>query len=282
MNIPWKIKSRVFRLLDMFPSSRLVFLLHKHLTKRAKKKVKAFSQSGAHPNWQFHARNLEKYKCLSNIFEFGAGNHLAQNLYLSHLVEKQTLFDLHYMLDLDLVTSVIEALHSNGLLDRKLGIRSEKDLEKYGIFYKAPADAKCTGMDHGSIDACISTNTLEHIPPKELEKIFSEIYRLLKTGGICSIKIDYSDHYSHTDQSISKLNFLRYSQIEWERFNHSNHYQNRLRHNDFLNLFRSLNFKIIEESFVNCEDPILFKPDNSFLETPNWKALSGNFVLQKN
>ena len=206
------------------------------------------------------------------------GNHLTKFISLTSCRKKRAVCT---MLDLDLVTNAIEALHSNRLLDRKLGIRSEKDLEKYGIFYKAPADAKCTGLDHGSIDACISTNTLEHIPPKELEKIFSEIYRLLKTGGICSIKIDYSDHYSHTDQSISKLNFLRYSQIEWERFNHSNHYQNRLRHNDFLNLFRSLNFEIIEESFVNCEDPILFKPDNSFLETPNWKALSGNFMCKK-
>ncbi|EJW22100.1 hypothetical protein IMCC14465_04940 [alpha proteobacterium IMCC14465] len=282
MNIPWKFKSKVFRLLDKFPSGRLVFWFHKHLTKRAKKKVRAFSQSSAHPNWVFHAKNLEKYHCLSNIFEFGAGNHLAQNLYLSSLVEKQWLFDLNYMLDLDLVTTAIESLHSNKLLDKRLNIRSDKDLEKYGIYYRAPADARRTGLAQGSIDACISTNTLEHIPLEELEKIFLEVYRVLKIGGICSIKIDYSDHYSHTDRSISELNFLRYSQTEWESFNHSNHYQNRLRHSDYLVLFRSTNFEIIEESFVVCEDQILFEPDQSFLNSPNWNAISGKFILKKN
>ena len=62
------------------------------------------------------------------------------------------------------------------------------------------------------------------------------------------------------------------------RFNHSNHFSPS-RHNDFLNLFVH-QLEIIEESFVNCEDPILFKPD-ILLEISNWKALSGNFILQK-
>ena len=35
--------------------------------------------------------------------EFGAGNHLAQNLYLSERVEMQHVYDLNYMLDLELV-----------------------------------------------------------------------------------------------------------------------------------------------------------------------------------
>ena len=51
--------------------------------------------------------------------------------------------------------------------------------------------------------------------------------------------VDYSDHFSHSDQTISSINFLRYSDDEWQRYAGNRYmYMNRLRHDDVLALFR--------------------------------------------
>ena len=71
-------------------------------------------------------------------------------------------------------------------------------------------DAAKTDFESGSLDACISTNTLEH-SKRNIVLIFRELYRTLKDDT----RIDYSDHYAHTDLSISLLNYLKYSETEW-------------------------------------------------------------------
>ena len=281
VKVPWKIKSSIFSVLDRLSLNKVIYWIHKRVTKRAQDKVRTFALSAPHPNWIFHEQNLIDYDCAGYVFEFGAGNHLAQNLYLSERVEKQHVCDLNYMLDLELVTTAVDALHSKGLLAHAFPVRSADDLLRYGIRYSAPADAADTGLSSGSIDACISTNTLEHIPLSSLKEIFTEVFRLLRSGGICSVKIDYSDHYSHTDPKISKLNFLKYSDEEWEAYNHTMHYQNRLRHGDYVNLFSSLGFQILVESCVRSSEPFDFTPHGNFLSVNNWDAISGNFLLAK-
>lgn len=58
--------------------------------------------------------------------------------------------------------------------------------------------------------------------------------------------IDYQDHYSYFDSNLSIYNFLRFSSKEWEKYNCSLHYQNRLRHSDFVRLFEQSGLKILE------------------------------------
>src|SRR5207245_10558273 len=62
-----------------------------------------------------------------------------------------------------------------------------------------------------------------------------------------SCRIDYTDHYSHFDKSISPYNFLQYSDKAWALFNPPLHYQNRLRHRDYLDLLRAAGFAVVEE-----------------------------------
>ena len=90
---------------------------------------------------------------------------------------------------------------------------------------KAPYDAANTDLKNKSLDASISTNTLEHIPHKDIVNIFTELRRTLKDNGVVSLSIDYSDHYAHTDKKISLLNFLKYDDKTWNKFNHKHHYQ---------------------------------------------------------
>jgi hypothetical protein len=56
-----------------------------------------------------------------------------------------------------------------------------------------------------------------------------------------------SVYYSYFDKGISSYNFLQYSDKSWRFFSPMLHYQNRLRHIDYLNLFREMGFEILEE-----------------------------------
>jgi predicted fused transcriptional regulator/phosphomethylpyrimidine kinase len=55
-----------------------------------------------------------------------------------------------------------------------------------------------------------------------------------------------SDHFQHQDKSISSINFLRYSDEEWEKIAGNQFaYCNRMRASDYLALFREAGFDVL-------------------------------------
>jgi SAM-dependent methyltransferase len=119
--------------------------------------------------------------------------------------------------------------------------------ELYGIEYFAPCDARATPLEPGVIDCVTSTNTLEHIPQEDLARILAECYRVLRPGGVVSLKIDYQDHFSYSDTSISVYNFFQYSDSAWRKWSPPSHYQNRLRHSDYRKLISMTGFEVVAE-----------------------------------
>jgi SAM-dependent methyltransferase len=149
------------------------------------------------------------------------------------------------MLDYNLINNMRHQISKLVALKSEAKIDSLDKLGLYGIEYRAPYDAAKTDFDDKSVDACISTNTLEHIPKESIIAIFLELNRILKDGGIVSAKIDYSDHYANTDKNISLLNYLNFDESSWQRYNHNCHYQNRLRHYDYIEIFNRCGFDVI-------------------------------------
>lgn len=114
------------------------------------------------------------------------------------------------------------------------------------IEYIAPGDAAKTLLEDKSIDIYTSYNVLEHIPRQILSGIIQEGNRIINVNGLFVHRIDYSDHFSHSDKSISAINFLQYSDSEWDRYAGNRYmYMNRLRHDDFLELFESAGHRIL-------------------------------------
>ena len=108
--------------------------------------------------------------------------------------------------------------------------------ERYRIRYEAPCDARDTKLPAESVDFIVSNCTMEHIPFEDIPHILSECVRLLRPGGILSWTVDYQDHWSYADPSISVYNFLAFEQADWKKLNPDLHYQNRLRHSDYVRL----------------------------------------------
>lgn len=275
MRIPWKMKSAVFRFIDAYSAYFLLNLLQKFITKRSSLKAAKLNE-----NWCIHEQALLNNDTTKYVLEIGAGQSLAQNFYLSTICEKQLVIDAFPILDLSLANRALDFLSSVGRLNERRSLTSIADLSHYGIEYRAPADIKSVVNEDHSFDAVISTDTFEHIPLSELRVMMCDLKRLVKVGGILSFCIDYSDHYSHTDPSISDLNFLKYSESKWSRYNHSCHFQNRARHYDYLELFLEAGFSLIEDRILTySEDYVAFTTNDSENYEENF-ATSGHFLLR--
>jgi SAM-dependent methyltransferase len=114
------------------------------------------------------------------------------------------------------------------------------------IEYRAPADAAHTGLPDHSIDVQMSYTVLEHIPPITLHAILVEANRILAPDGLTLHHIDPSDHFSHDDPSILPINFLQYSDAEWNRIAANQWaYHNRLRAAEFAALYEECGHQIL-------------------------------------
>jgi SAM-dependent methyltransferase len=196
-----------------------------------------------------------------SFYEFGAGIHLSLPLlYWCFGVQQQTVTDLRLLARPDLVNHTIELLQAIGS-DLRLARIPAKRLRPasfatdlvtyYGIDYRAPIDARDTRLPDASVDCITSTSTLEHIPRPTLTRVIAECARLLAPEGIASMIIDYKDHYSYFDRTLSDYNFLRYSDREWLLYNPPFQYQNRLRHSDYLTIVQAANLALVEERKID-------------------------------
>ena len=123
------------------------------------------------------------------------------------------------------------------------------------IDYMAPADAAALPLPAESVDIHFSVTVLEHVPEPVLRGIFTEARRVLKPTGMALHVIDPSDHFQHTDRSISAINFLQYSDDEWARIAANQFaYCNRLRASDYLKMFAEQSWNVREaKTVVNDE-----------------------------
>jgi SAM-dependent methyltransferase len=191
----------------------------------------------------------------AQFYEFGAGWHLAGPLALYCLgVNRQIVVDLTRCVRLELVNQAIDGLSRySGNLVRRPGppLKDFDELaSRFGIEYRAPADARGTGLPPASIDCVTSTYTFEHIPRADVQGVMKECGRLLKRGGVMLSMIDYQDHYSYRDRGISVYNFLQYTEKQWRWFNSSLHYQSRMRHCEYRGMFIEAGLGVLGEELM--------------------------------
>ena len=194
------------------------------------------------------------------FYEFGAGWDLAIPVAFATLgVGRQVLVDIRPSVRLELVNDSLAALER---LRSELEAEAGRELRAFGgaldsldelgprlgIRYLAPCDARDTGLDEASIDFVSSTDTCEHSPGEDLAAIFRECRRLLRPGGAFSCRIDLQDHYAYFDRSLSRYNFLRFSDRSWRLVNSPLHHQNRLRSADYLRLVHDAGLELVSET----------------------------------
>lgn len=240
------IKSKVQNFLSMFPNAHKInFLFQKYVTKSLpinedtlNRKINVAKK---------HFENYQRYSLTdpekSLYYEFGAGwDLLTPVLFSSFGFKEMHVIDIRDLVIEELVKNVvsrsIEGFSVQGSLD--------DILKQLRIFYTAPMDARKTKYNDEIMDLIVSNVTFEHIPAVDIPPILTECNRIMKRGGIFSCTIDYQDHWSIVDKNISVYNFLKYSEEEWKKYNPPIHYQNRLRHKDYIDMFQDAGFTILE------------------------------------
>lgn len=118
--------------------------------------------------------------------------------------------------------------------------------QRQNIEYLTPFDFTKTHWSADSLDGIFSNSCISFIPQFILEKIISESFRVLKPGGFFAHNLmPYDDHATY-DNTITPLNFLKFSPEEWEKIGNSSlHYQNRLRPAQYLDLLNQNKFKLL-------------------------------------
>ena len=255
------------RLLSSTPrGEKLNFFFQKYITKSLPINDKSFIKRLAIAKELFNT--FARYTQLTDTqsityYEFGAGWDLINPVGLSLLgIQKLHCIDIRELAFPELVNDTISRLYrlkekisfDYSLPERipLLTASNCKDIlmNYFRINYRAPIDARHTDFQEATVDFIASISTLEHIPKDDIAKIFQECYRILKKGGIISCRINYRDHWAENDHSISIYNFLKYSASEWQRYSPSLHYQNRLRHKDYLDIISQTGFKILDDNPV--------------------------------
>lgn len=121
--------------------------------------------------------------------------------------------------------------HDNGALQKRLphfqekrlkqlldidpnGAPPEKVLAKIGITYRV-TDLVDAALPSMSIDLIVSNAVLEYLDRDRFLRVLKHFHRLLRPDGVMNHWIDLSDEFAYFDPSISRLNFLRFSDRAW-------------------------------------------------------------------
>jgi SAM-dependent methyltransferase len=184
-------------------------------------------------------------------------------LYLTGVARVFT-FDLDRLLKQDMVHLLADRLAAHVALIARVARRPEDEVKAEQVAlatavtsgaslaqaiggivdYRAPADASHTSLLAESVDVVFSNSVLEHVPREMIEACFVEAMRILRPGGIMFHSVNCGDHYAYTDRSIHPLHYLQFSDEDWELWNNTFLYQNRLRAIDFTDIARRAGFTI--------------------------------------
>jgi SAM-dependent methyltransferase len=256
--VHWQAKARAFAVLSNIPfGDDLHYALQRYVTRRLPRPEKqvssihAFAQKLLNTYCEYSSRPPQA----STFYEFGTGRDLVTPLAFSaHGAKRFITVDIERLAKLDLIRSNA-AIISKASGANRLGINSWDDLDRlWNIEYRAPADARATDLASNSIDCAVSVETLEHIPMTDIAAILKELRRILRPNGVALMQIDYGDHFKRFDPSISSFNFLTYSEEEWTPFQSRFQYVNRLRHSEYLQLFKDAGFQILSDR-PDCRSP---------------------------
>ena len=285
----WKTKARIQNLIAMLPnklSYDAYYIMQKHFGKlynsdpfvklnKVKKVVDLIHDQKKSINGK-------------DFFELGTGYRLNAPLALWLLgVNKTITIDLNPYLKWELIqndilrlqakSADIEKLYSDaGLNHARFSLFKSIDvhslqlndiLEMCHIDFRSPADArKLDWIADDSIDYYFSNDVLEHIPPAIINACLVEGHRVLKDDGLMIHLVDFTDHFSHSDQSIHALNFLRYSDKDWASFSGNRYmYMNRARVDDISRLLEDTNFRLLRND-DEIDADLLSKLDNKLIE----------------
>jgi hypothetical protein len=248
----WRIKAAAFRALAALPlGGELHYVLQRRCTgslPRPQSQLDSYWQAALSllAAWRRHGTGAVP----DDVLEIGAGRDLAAPLALVMLgVKRVVASDVARLARIDLVQ------HAAAYMARRAGREADfatwAELTALGVTYRAPDRLRAP---YGDAFTCTCSNAvLEHVPRGELPGLLQGLKAATRPRGLSIHHIDYSDHFARSDRRLSRFNFLTFTDRQWSKYNSVLQHVNRLRHCDYLRLFREAGFTIAEERQVMGE-----------------------------
>ena len=259
----WKYKAIIMNLCSCLPWKGIYPIIQKTMGRLQSNPMSRLPSHAKMCKWILSSGNKIQGK---NFFEVGTGHipiapigfflcgaNSIITVDLNRRIDwKLTSQSIHWIIDnKDHVRSIYNNTVDENVFNERFSILIKYNDEPKTFFnnanikYLAPMDAANTCLTDGSIDYHFSITVLEHIPMNTIKNILTEAKRILNPQGLAFHFIDLSDHFQHTDNSIIPINFLRYSESQWQRIAGNEFaYCNRLRKSDYINIFRELGFTV--------------------------------------
>ncbi|MCK5725196.1 MAG: methyltransferase domain-containing protein [Thiotrichaceae bacterium] len=245
MNIKWWMKIPAKLILSRTPIARS-FLRKFSIFRHGDMDNSAYAFDVVNKHYQTAKPWLKKD---FTALELGPGDSLLSALIISALGAKKVyLVDVGDIATKELTpyTNALQFLEKKGFtidfIKPKAKSRDEF-FENIDMSYLTNGLESLRNIPDESIDFIWSHAVLEHVRLHEFDDVMAELRRILKPEGVCSHVIDLKDHFEQS------LNNLRFSDKTWESrlFSTSGFYTNRIRHNQMIDSFENVGFKVSNE-----------------------------------
>jgi SAM-dependent methyltransferase len=145
--------------------------------------------------------------------------------------------------------SAAELKRAQSLIEEIVKVESFAELYKLlGFEYVVESSGSLAQFSSGSFQLVVSGGVLEHVKREALPTLIRDTGRILKPGGWAIHSIDTADHLEHYDRKVSPKMYLSFSEGTWARlFENEVQYINRMQRGEWLELFKSNGFELIEE-----------------------------------
>jgi SAM-dependent methyltransferase len=157
------------------------------------------------------------------------------------------------VVDRELKLNAAQADHVHRLLQSILQAESFSAVyQLLGAQYIINSSGTLEQFKDESFDAIISCDVLEHVDRRILPGFIRNFYRVMKPNGYMVHQIDIADHFAYFVPSASRKHYYKYSDTTWERhFENKVQYFNRIQRPEWLDLFRSAGFELVEENLLS-------------------------------
>ena len=120
--------------------------------------------------------------------------------------------------------------------------------ELLGFEYVVEESGSLSRFADSEFRLVVSGGVLEHVNRAALPGLMRDTYRVTKPDGWAVHSVDTSDHLSHYDAGVNKKHYVSFSERTW-RLLCDNEVQgiNRVQRGEWLELFKSPGFKLVEE-----------------------------------
>jgi hypothetical protein len=286
----WKLKTNFFKLLSIFPDSLGDFFYHKiQEYGLASKFEMSFIENKRTFEIVKRILKLNNFEFSNpSVLEIGTGWFPFFPYMLIGEFEnaKVLTVDLNHHMSPRNIKIVEMKMLNEGLIERdKINLNGQLNQR---ILYKPRTSI--LDINVNSSNLVFSRYVLEHIPPEIIERIHLYLYENLPDDSRILHLISPSDHRSYYDKNLSHVDFLKYSNEEWNKICTRFDYHNRLRINEYVAIFEKTGFKVefIESDTVdvNSKKEKLYKSlklDNRFQSFTDYQNVAGsiNVLLKK-